>query len=257
MPLKNKQSGLFTVLMTCLVNINHPSLKLHRQNIIVARKPHDILKLITTIQFDLILLDLTANCSVASTPDRLRHSCPPWMEELIAHIKDPLCINIKTPTIAIIDQTEDIQKIKQCLMEFDDWLISPVHEERLNEIIDLWQTKTSALAYIQIIQRKTNNNRRLTLTIFEKLFEELPRQITDIKNALENKQYHLAQEITHKLNGSASFCGLADIQQPASALESCLLNNNVDTQQLFIALQQNALNFMRHQKSILINIGEC
>lgn len=245
------------ILMTGIADLNHPALKLRRQNIIVARKPNDILKLIATVQFDLILLDLTANCSIASTPDRLRHSCPPWMEELIARIKDPLCINNKTPTIAIIDQTEGVQKLKQCPMGFDDWLTSPVHEEGLNEIIDLWQTNASALTYIQIIQRKTNNNQRLTLTIFEKLFEELPRQITDIKNALGNKQYHLAQEITHKLNGSASFCGLTDIQQPASALESCLLNNNyADTQQLFIALQQNALNFMHHQKSILINIGE-
>ncbi len=231
--------------------------------------------LIATIQFDLILLDLTVTDSVASVPDRLRHFCPPWMEEmpktagsslgrhpwqpeLITRIKDPVCINNKTPVIAIINPAEDAQKMEQCPMEFDDWLIGPVPEERLNEIIDLWQTKALALIYIQIIQRKTKNNQRLTLTIFKKLFEELPLQIIGIKDALENKQYNLAQEITHKLNGSASFCGLTDIQQPASALESCLLNNNyASTQQLFITLQQNTLNFTRHQESILANIGMC
>ena len=291
MPLKTKRTGLFMVLMTGTIDINHPSLKHRRQNIIVVHKHNDILMLIATIQFDLILLELTVNCSVASVPDRLRHFCPPWMEEmprtvgsslghdpwqsvasvpdrlrhsrhpwqseLITHIKDPLCINNKTPVIAIINPTEGVQKLKQCPMGFDDWLISPVHEERLNELIDLWQTKASALAYIQIVQRKTKNNQRLTLTIFEKLFEELPLQIIDIKDALENKQYALAQEITHKLNGSASFCGLTDIQQPASALESCLLNNNyASTQQLFITLQQNTLNFTHYQESILANIGE-
>jgi len=245
------------VLMTGLIDINHPSLKHRRQNIIVAHKHNDILMLIATIQFDLILLDLTVNCSVASVPDRLRHSRHPWQSEFITRIKDPLCINNKTPVIAIINPTEGVQKVEQCPMGFDDWLISLVPKERLNEIIDLWQTKASALAYIQIIQRKTKNNRHLTLTIFEKLFEELPLQIIAIKDALENKQYDLAQEITHKLNGSASFCGLTDIQQPASALESCLLNNNyASTQQLFITLQQNALNFTRHQESILATIGE-
>lgn len=273
MPLKTNQPDLFMVLMTGIIDINHPSLKHRRQNIIVAHKHNDILMLIATIRFDLILLELTVNCSaasvsdrlrhfpwqsVASVPDRLRHSRHPWQSELITRIKDPLCINNKTPAIAIINPTEGAQKVKQCPMGFDDWLISPLSEERLNEIIDLWQTKALALIYIQIILRKTKNNQRLTLTIFEKLFEELPLQIVDIKDALENRQYDLAQEITHKLNGSVSFCGLTDIQQPASALESCLLNNNyASTQQLFITLQQNILNFTRHQESILANIGEC
>ncbi|TAN70728.1 MAG: Hpt domain-containing protein [Methylobacter sp.] len=142
-------------------------------------------------------------------------------------------------------------------MEFDDSLIKPITEERLNEILDRWQTKTSALGYIQILLSKTKNNQGLTLTIFEKLFEELPSQIIDIKNALDNKQYDLAKEITHKLNGSVSFCGLLDIQQPASALESCLISNNyINTNQHFLTLQQCILNFMRHQKFILTSLGK-
>lgn len=234
MPLKTQ----FIVLMTGDVNINHSSLKHHRQNIIVVNKHNEILMLIETTQFDLILLDLTINCS-----------------ELIARIKDPLGINNKTPVIAIINPTESAQGEKQRPMEFDDWLIKPITEERLNEIIDLWQTKT--LAYIQIILSKTKNNHRLTLTIFEKLFEELPLQIIHIKDALENKQYGLAKEITHKLNGSVSFCGLTDIQQPANALEHCLLNSNYAAiNQHFLMLQQCTLNFTRHQKSILANLGK-
>lgn len=45
--------------------------------------------------------------------------------------------------------------------------------------------KTLALAYIQIILSITNNNKQLTLTLFKKLFEELPLQIIDIKDALK------------------------------------------------------------------------
>ena len=258
MPFKTKQPGLFMVLMTGIADLNHPSLKHRRENIIVAHKHNDILMLIATIQFDLILLELTVTDSVASVPDQLRHFRHPWQSEFITHIKDPLCINNKTPIIAIMNPTEDAQKVKQCPMEFDDWLIGPLPEERLNELIDLWQTNALALIYIQIIQRKTKNNQRLTLIIFEKLFEEPPLQIIGIKDALENKQYDLAQEITHKLNGSASFCGLTDIQQPASALERSLLHNNyANTQQHFITLQQNTLSFTRYQESILANIGEC
>jgi HPt (histidine-containing phosphotransfer) domain-containing protein len=180
----------------------------------------------------------------------------PWQSELIARIKDPLCINNKTPVIAIVNPEEGSQEAAQSpLGEFDGSLIKPITEEQLNKIINLWQTK--ALAYIQIILSKTKNNQRLALTIAEKLFEELPLQIIAIKNALENKHYDLAQEITHKLNGSVSFCGLMEIQQPAKALESCLLNNHYAAMnQHFSSLQQHTLNFTRHQESILTGLGE-
>ncbi|TAK61612.1 MAG: Hpt domain-containing protein [Methylobacter sp.] len=102
---------------------------------------------------------------------------------------------------------------------------------------------------------KTKNNQQLTLTIFEKLFEELPQQIIHIKDALENKQYDRAKEITHQLNGSASFCGLTNIQQPANTLESCLLKNNYAAiDQHFQVLQQCTLDFIRYQESIIKNL---
>ncbi|MDP1770850.1 MAG: Hpt domain-containing protein [Methylobacter sp.] len=258
MPLKTKQPGQFVVLMTGVIDINRSSLEHRRQNIIVAHNHTDILKFIATTKFDLILLDLTVICSLASVPDRLRHSRHPWQSKLIARIKDPAGINNKTPIIAISHPTEDAQRKAQYPMEFDDSLTSPITAEQLNTVIDLWQTKALALNYIQIIQLKTKNNHQLTLTLFEKLFEELPLQIIDIKDALENKQYDLAQAITHKLNGSVSFCGLTDIQQPANALESCLLKNDYAAiDQQFLMLQQHTLNFTCHQESILTNLGKC
>lgn len=243
MSLKAQQNRQFIVLLTGDININHPSLKHHGQNIVVANEHNDILLLIATAQFNLILLDLTENRS-----------------ELITRIKEPLCINNKTPIIAITDADIDCsfhlpsQREDQCPMVFDDWLIRPVTEEQLSEIIDIWQTKALVLSYIQIIMTRTKNNRQLTLTIFEKLFEELPLQIIQIKDALQNEQYNLAQEITHKLNGSVSFCGLIDIQQSANTLEGCLLSNNyASTRQYFLILQQCTLDFTRHQAAILAN----
>ena len=118
-------------------------------------------------------------------------------------------------------------------------------------------SKTLALAYIQIILNITNNSKSLTLTLFERLFEELPLQIVGIKDALENKQYDLAKEITHKLNGSTSFCGLTAIQQAANTLENCLLNNNyAKIDQHFLMLRQHTLNFTHHQEFILANLAK-
>lgn len=240
MPLTTQQHEQFIVLMTGDFNLNLSSLKNHHQDIIVANKHHDILMLIETTRFNLILLDLTANCS-----------------ELISRIRAPLCINNSTPVIAVINPTEDFQTGKQYSLEFDDSLTGPLTEDRFNEVIDCWQTKALALDYIQIILSKTKNNQRLTLTLFEKLFEELPLQVIAIKAALESKQYDLAKDITHKLNGSVSFCGLQDIQQPANALENCLLTDNyAGINQHFLMLQRCLLNFTRHQEFILTTLGK-
>jgi HPt (histidine-containing phosphotransfer) domain-containing protein len=252
MPLETEQDEQFNVLITSDIDINHLSSKPQRQNIIVATEYDDILMLIKTTQFDLILLDLSISCSAASVPEQLRHLPHPWQSELITRIRDPLGINNKTPIIGVINSTEGYQGEKQCLIEADDWLVKPISENQLNETMDVWQTKTIALAYIQIILNKTKNNQRLTLTIFEKLFEEIPQQIVQIKDALENKQYGHAKEITHKLNGSVSFCGLTDIQKPANTLESSLLNNNYKAiSQHFRILQQCTSSFTRHQEFIM------
>jgi hypothetical protein len=92
MPLsiKTEQHGQFIVLITDDIDINHSSLKRYSQNIIVANKYHDILTFIETTRLDLILLNVTANCS-----------------ELLTRIKDPHGINNNTPIIAIINSAED------------------------------------------------------------------------------------------------------------------------------------------------------
>lgn len=66
------------------------------------------------------------------------------------------------------------------------------------------------------------NNKELTKTLFEKLFSELPQQVAAIGKAFESHEFQLAIDITHKLHGSASFCGLEDIRKPAEMLEICL-----------------------------------
>lgn len=255
MVLKIKPHEQFSVLITSDIDIDHLSLKHRRQNIIVANKYDDILMNIETTRFDLILLDFAVNCSAVPILDRLQHFRYPRQSELIAHIKNPSGINNETPVIAIINPEDEFYSDQQYPMTFYDCLAGPITAQRVNEVMDLWQTK--ALDYVQIILGKTKNNQQLTLTLFEKLFDELPSQVINIKDALASKQYGLAQEVTHKLNGSASFCGLTDIQQSANALESCLLNNNfTSAYQHFFMLQQCILNFSSHRKFILTHLGK-
>jgi len=251
MPLKTGPHEQFTVLVISDINMSR------RQNFVVATHYDDILMNIESAQFDLILLDFTAGCWNAPVPGHLQHFRHPWQAELVTRIKAPAGMNNQTPVVAIIHPDDEFTSDLQYPMAFYDYLTGPITEQRVNEIIDLWQGKDLASDYMQTILSRTKNNRRLTLTLFEKLFEELPSQIVGIENALKNKNYDLAKEITHKVNGSASFCGLTAIQQSANALENCLLDNNfANTHQHFLMLHQCTLSFIRPQSFILAALSK-
>jgi CheY-like chemotaxis protein len=205
----------------------------HCLSAVLTKEPNKISMLLKTIPFDLILLDIG----------------------FIDLFKAADCINNQTPVIAIIDSANNKQKQNIIAAGFDDYLIRPVTISKLKEIIDLWNINNlspSAYDYIRAILNATQNNRRLTLTIFNKLFEEFPLQITAIKDALAHQHFQLAEEITHKLHGSASFCGLTIIQKSANSLENCLINKDYSAiKPQFLILQQSIHFLINQQKTIL------
>lgn len=104
---------------------------------------------------------------------------------------------------------------------------------------------------------KTKNNRTLALTIFKKLFDELPQQLDGIAYSLKTGDYDNAKEITHKMHGSVSFCGLTDMQEPAKKLEQGLISRNHQTIAVdWLQLQEKVFKFIHHRKSILADLAE-
>jgi CheY-like chemotaxis protein len=242
MSLKTHQQEQIILLFSENNDINGSLLKLqldqYCQHVVLAKEKNETLMLIKTTLFDLILLALNVNDF-----------------GLINQLKAADCINNKTPVIAIIDSAINTRKKSIIAAGFDDYLVIPFAVDQLKEFIDFWQIEnktTTAFGYIQSILNITKNNRHLTATIFKKLFEELPLQIICIKDALANQQYTLAEEITHKLHGSVSFCGLVAIQKPANLLENRLRNKDyLAITQDFLVLQQCVLDFTSQQKTIV------
>jgi HPt (histidine-containing phosphotransfer) domain-containing protein len=210
-----------------------PQLNQHCMSVVFCREANETSLLLNTRWFDLVLLD----------------------QGFISLVKAAGCINSQTPLIAIIDSADNLQKSRIIAAGFDDCLIRPVTINKLKEIIDFWNIKNksmSAIDYIEAVLHSTRNNHSLALTIFRKLFEEFPLQMTAIKGALAHKEFQLAEEITHKLQGSASFCGLTDIQKSANLLESSLIDKNFSVIGLYYEmLQQGILNLISQQQSIM------
>lgn len=175
--------------------------------------------------------------------------------ELVACAKQSNCINRNTPIIALTDKTDTSQRRNLIAAGFDDCLLKPLTADNLGELINFWRENdvlTSSLNSIQTLLAKCNNNRGLVLTLCKKLFEELPLQISCIEDALKNRRYQLAFEVTHKLNGSAKICCLQDIEESATALENSLIQKKYEyADGYFLMLQQRISVFISQRQPIL------
>jgi HPt (histidine-containing phosphotransfer) domain-containing protein len=125
----------------------------------------------------------------------------------------------------------------------------------LDQAIKFWQKTEGLKPYktaIETVLSKCNNNKKLILSLYLKLFEELPQQISNIEEALNKKQYKLAFDINHKLNGSVKICYLQEFHELAMALEMCLIQRNYEfADGYFSMLQQQASSFMGYRQPIL------
>ncbi|MGX2040369.1 Hpt domain-containing protein [Methylocaldum sp. MU1018] len=114
--------------------------------------------------------------------------------------------------------------------------MKPVLEKQLLSVTETWlrvdagsphpaalPASDSVDAYLEPIIEKTGGNRTLARMLMIKLSQELPEQLADVEKALGRDDYRQAREITHKINGSASFCGLLGIRNAASELETALM----------------------------------
>ena len=221
----------------------------HCQHIDLANNGREAFEYISSSSYDLILLDL-------QMPELTGM-------ELIKKIKTAQCRNVHTPVIAITAHAQHDQRQKVIAAGFDDCLIKPVLAEQINKVIDTClldklpnsttRVKSQHTDYVQIMLEKTMNNQGLAKNLFNKLFQELPEQMQIIKVACNEFDTALAKKTVHKLNGSASFCGLFEIQSAAHNLETTLADN--DKTKLSLHLEQLEIHIDKFlsEKNIIIN----
>jgi CheY-like chemotaxis protein len=179
---------------------------------------------------------------------------------LVSIAKSVGCINNNTPIIALTDKADSNQRSHLIAAGFDDCLLKPLTTDNLDEMISLWRKNDDLSSYLNSIQTllaKCKNNRKLVLTLFNKLFEELPLQISCIEEALKNGQHQLAFDVTHKLNGSAKICCLQDLEESATALEACLIQKSHEyAEGYFLMLQQRISAVINQRHSILDHLNK-
>jgi len=251
----SKSSNSFSILIADDNEINRQLLKLqlesHCNKITLANEGKSALSYIQNNKYDLILLDLQMPFFTGL--------------DLIKFIKQSGSINADSPVIAITAHAQSQQRNSLIEAGFDECLIKPVLLEQSSEILDLWlpeknshlNHQTSTIDYVRILLDKTAGDRKLTQQLFCKLFSELQIQSDTIGQAIKDNDLSIAEEITHKLHGSVSFCGFTNLQACARTLEISLSHN--DSQQInpnFTLLKNQIIDFISLKESILNQLLE-
>lgn len=70
--------------------------------------------------------------------------------------------------------------------------------------------------------QRAGGNAQLAAELFSMLLQELPQQRSAVEAALAAGDYPALQQLVHKLNGSATYCGVPALKAAADALETSL-----------------------------------
>ena len=241
MPIKPDERGQF---ITLIAHENKPALPITDLKIlfgstwVITATEKETAIAITNRLFNLIIIDM----AIAG-------------DKLISTARSQGCINLNTPVIALIDSNNARTKRNLINAGFDDCMTKPLTTDMLAEAISLWRDNDILVSFFESIHALLGifrHNNKVVLSLYRKLFEELPRQIEQIETAINTKQYHKAVEVAHQINASAKICYLKTIGDLANALEACLLKKNYDlVETYFLMLQKNISALISHRHSIL------
>ena len=216
-----------------------------RAEIIDACDGNEALEKIRQEPFDIIFLDLQM----------------PYLDgqKVLKKCRECLGPNQHIPVIAITAFCDQEQREAIIRNGFTDCLIKPVaHQQMINRVrealaskelnVTKSATEVTPESYVQAIIEKTGGKLGLARVIANKLFTELPECMNNAATALAALDRKTARLSVHKINGSASFSGLAGIRQIAASLESALCKN------AHIEILENLFDNLKQEVDLFISL---
>ncbi len=150
-------------------------------------------------------------------------------------------IKHERPDLPIIATTADIlANANNALINqgFDAVIEKPIDEQKLIACLEKWLAKEQNNTY-QALMQHFNGKQKIADEMYKMLIKELSDQQPRLQSLWDNQQLQALLQLVHKLNGSASYCGLTSLQEAAQTLE--------------ITLKQQQLNRVPDELDRLLN----
>jgi HPt (histidine-containing phosphotransfer) domain-containing protein len=168
--------------------------------------------------------------------------------ELIQELKSGYKRHFDTPLIALHGDIDLSERQVLIASGFDDCLSKPLTITKVDESINLWLNQSgldSPLIAAHNLLSNFRYNRKLTTTLYSKIFEQLPQRLEAIDQALTASDYQTAYDIAHALDSEARICYLNAISESAKSLGQALkLNNHSTIQSAYQLLNENIRDFI-------------
>lgn len=195
-------------------------------------------QLAATNDFDLILMDIQM----------------PGMDglETTKCIREMENGKARTPIIALTAHTVTDNKSKLLLAGMDDYLSKPISENELKHLVQrwakrslpAWQSESSSViantrkesiaGHISVVDideclSLVKNKRDLARDMLKMLIDSLPKSRSDIHAYFKSADYSSLQAVVHKLHGGSCYCGVPQLRESSSTLDSLLVKNQIDS----------------------------
>ncbi len=133
-------------------------------------------------------------------------------------------IKHERPDLPIIATTADIlANADNALIHqgFDAVIEKPIDEQKLIACLHQWLPKEQSNTY-QALMQHFKGQKKIADEMYQMLIKELNSQRPRLQSLWDNQQHQELLQLVHKLNGSASYCGLTSLQKAAQTLETTL-----------------------------------
>jgi len=181
----------------------------------------------------------------------------------------------RTPIVALTANIMDGDQERFVRAGFDDFLIKPIQETNLLDLITKWVNIDTVDQILNLVEDKskeisvkttepeiiskmfdrkqalrlTGGNMELAIELFHMLVSDLPNMKSKVNQALSPLDYTKLESIAHKIHGAASYCAVNSINASANLVEKAahkksdvdifkyakLLNKDIDA----LLLEQN------------------
>ncbi|MGH8279886.1 MAG: ATP-binding protein [Gammaproteobacteria bacterium] len=187
--------------------------------VLEARNGKELLTLVEHNPVSLILLDM-------QMPDE-----DGW--QVAAKLKAGLAGQLDIPVIALSAMRSDKSSEELQTAGLSGWLMKPLEEPALRELVLHYLHAVPAPQAEAAVHASANQGLdvalgRLRPVVRQMLRADLPEQQRAIEAALQARDLEQLRQQVHKLNGSAAFCGLAELRSVCTGLEQRLRAGNAD-----------------------------
>lgn len=145
-------------------------------------------------------------------------------------IEATILIKKNQPKLPIIATTADILANENNALinqGFDRVLSKPIDENKLIACLNEWLPGDGSYTYQQLVQH-FNGQKELADEMYQMLIKELKEKHPLLPLLWKEQQQEELRQLVHKINGSASYCGVTQLQAAAQELEIALKRNQLE-----------------------------